>query len=103
MLLASPYIHFNHPKFPGMHIRMGPGPIDVFSTRFANMFTQEATGVVGGKEVDKAGLKEALLALQRKWNPDTAKFVAAQPDSPELQVRIVVARDLELQAEPVVL
>ena len=79
-LLASPYIHFNQPNFPGLHLRMGPGPIDVFSTRFANTFTKEAKGTVGGKEVDKEGLKQSLLALQKKWNKDTAKFVEAQPN-----------------------
>lgn len=78
-LLASPYIHFNQPSFPGLHLRMGPGPIDLFSTRFSNTFTKDATGVVGGKEVDRDGLKQSLLALQKKWNKDTAKFVDAQP------------------------
>ena len=71
-LMNSPYIHFNQPKLP--HIRMGHGPVDLFSTRFNNWFTSDATGVVAGNTVDKAGLKEALLALQRKWNNDTAKF-----------------------------
>lgn len=74
-LLNSPYIHFNQPKLP--HIRMGHGPVDLFSTRFNNWFTNDATGVVAGNTVDKAGLKEALLALQRKWNNDTARFTPA--------------------------
>lgn len=69
-LLASPYIHFNQPKLPGLHLRMGPGPIDLFSTRFANMFTKDATGTLGGNEVDRDGLKNGLLALQKKWNRD---------------------------------
>ncbi|THG97454.1 hypothetical protein EW026_g4548 [Hermanssonia centrifuga] len=80
-LLASPHIHFSHPKFPGAHIRMGPGPIDVFSTKFANMFTSDATGTVAGTQVDKDGLKESLLALQKQWNPDSAKFVPMDPPS----------------------
>lgn len=71
-LLNSPYIHFDQPKLP--HLRMGHGPVDLFSTRFNNWFTSDATGVVAGSTVDKAGLKDALLALQRKWNSDTAKF-----------------------------
>ncbi|KAL6303931.1 hypothetical protein BKA93DRAFT_916433 [Sparassis latifolia] len=73
-LLNSPYIHFKNPGPLGL--RMGPGPIDLFSTRFNNMFTKDATGVVAGNEVDKAGLKESILALQKKWNPDTATFSA---------------------------
>ncbi|OBZ66025.1 hypothetical protein A0H81_13994 [Grifola frondosa] len=74
-LLASPYIHFNQPsQFPGH--RFGPGPVDLFSTRFSNYFTHDATGVVAGTEVDKDGLKAALLALQRKWQPDSARFEA---------------------------
>ncbi|KZT68648.1 hypothetical protein DAEQUDRAFT_727518 [Daedalea quercina L-15889] len=72
LLMNSPYIHFNHPKLPG--IRMGPGPVDLFSTRFNNMFTSDVTGVVAGNEVDKEGLKQALLALQRKWNNDSVRF-----------------------------
>ena len=73
-LLKSPYIHFTQPQIPG--IRLGHGPIDLFSTRYANFFTHNATGVVAGQELDKDGLKQALLALQKRWNPDTARFVA---------------------------
>ena len=94
-LLASPHIHFNSPKLPGLHLRMGPGPVDVFSTRFSNMFTKEATGVVGGKEVDKEGLKQSLLAMQKQWNPDTAKFVAMDPQGEEHQVRCRSTEDCE--------
>lgn len=57
---------------------MGPGPIDLFSTRFSNMFTQDVTGVLGGQEVDKAGLKEGLLTIQKKWNADGAQAQDAQ-------------------------
>jgi len=71
-LMNSPYIHFNQPKLPGL--RMGHGPVDLFSTRFNNWFTSDATGVVAGNEVDKDGLKQALLALQKKWNNDSATF-----------------------------
>lgn len=67
-------------------MHMGPGPIDLFSTRFANMFTKEATGVVAGVQVDKEGLKQSLLALQKQWNPETAQFVASEPTSSEFQV-----------------
>ncbi|RPD54455.1 hypothetical protein L226DRAFT_471870 [Lentinus tigrinus ALCF2SS1-7] len=79
-LLASPYIHFNKPP-ASLHIRMGPGPVDVFSSRFANWFTHDCTGVVNGKHVDKEGLKDALLRLQKKWNPESANFVAQDSSS----------------------
>ncbi|CCM00048.1 uncharacterized protein FIBRA_02074 [Fibroporia radiculosa] len=71
-LLSSPYIHFRPLTNGGL--RMGHGPIDLFSTRFNNLFSSDATGVVAGSEVDRAGLKEALLALQRKWDADSAHF-----------------------------
>ncbi|KAI0658254.1 hypothetical protein C8Q70DRAFT_917422 [Cubamyces menziesii] len=76
-LLASPHIHFNQPHAIG-GIRLGHGPIDLFSTRFTNYFTHEATGSVAGTEVDKEGLKQALLALQKKWDPENAQFVAQE-------------------------
>ncbi|OCH87551.1 hypothetical protein OBBRIDRAFT_796089 [Obba rivulosa] len=79
-LLASPYIHFNKPTAgPLAGLRMGPGPIDLFSTRFANMFTADATGTVAGQAVDRDGLKDALLALQKRWSPDSATFTDEQP------------------------
>lgn len=77
-LLNSPHIHFTQPKFPGLQLRTGPGPIDLFSTRFANMFTKDATGVLGGQEVDRDGLKEGLLALQKKWKGDSVQTQDAQ-------------------------
>jgi len=75
-LLSSPYIHFPpapHHAFP--QLRMGPGPIDLFSTRFENLFTKDASGVVAGKEVDRDTLKDTLLALQKTWNPEHARFI----------------------------
>lgn len=54
---------------------MGPGPIDLFSTRFINLFTHEAKGTVNGQEVAKDELKEQLLKLQKKYNKETVKFV----------------------------
>ncbi|KAI0352186.1 hypothetical protein OH77DRAFT_1485902 [Trametes cingulata] len=89
-LLASPHIHFNHPpKIGGM--RLGPGPVDLFSTRFANYFTEDATGVVAGKEVGKEGLKSALLALQKKWDPQNANFVA-QGSTPKPATKLLWTR-----------
>ncbi|EKM61523.1 uncharacterized protein PHACADRAFT_248193 [Phanerochaete carnosa HHB-10118-sp] len=77
-LLNSPHIHFTQPKIPGLQIRMGPGPIDLFSTRFANMFTTDVSGVLGGQEVDRDGLKQGLLALQKKLNKDSVQSQEAQ-------------------------
>ena len=80
-LLASPYIHFKNPGGP-LGIRLGPGPVDLFSTNYENLFAKEAKGVVYGKEVDRDELKEALLAIQRQWNPDSANFVPLQSANP---------------------
>jgi len=73
-ILEAPHISFPRPPAGLAKLRMGHGPIDLFSTRFINTFSEDAKGVVAGKSVDKEGLKEALLALQRKWQPDTVKF-----------------------------
>ncbi|KAI0348195.1 hypothetical protein BDW22DRAFT_1424401 [Trametopsis cervina] len=72
-LLASPYIHFTQPKLPGRQLRMGPGPVDLFSTRFSNMFARDATGVVNGQEVGKDDLKQSLLKLQKHYTKDSLK------------------------------
>lgn len=84
-LLASPYIHFKQPQIHGL--RLGHGPVDLFSTRFLNTFTHDATAVVAGKELDKDGLKTALLALQKRWNPESASFVA-QGEAAKVRVRL---------------
>lgn len=79
-LLAAPHIHFTQPKLPGLRLRMGPGPVDVFSTRFMNMFTQDAKGTVNGHHVGRDELKENLLKLQKKYNRDS---LHCAPQSPE--------------------
>ena len=67
-LLAAPYIHFPAPP-PGMgRLRMGHGPIDLFSTRFNQLFAQNARGHVNGADVDRDGVKDALLAVQSWWS-----------------------------------
>ncbi|TCD67411.1 hypothetical protein EIP91_012383 [Steccherinum ochraceum] len=73
-ILSAPHISFPRPPAGLPNIRMGHGPIDLFSTRFVNTFTDDATGVVAGQEVDKEGLKAALLSLQKKWQSDSVKF-----------------------------
>lgn len=65
-LLASP--HISLPSRGGLFL--GPGPVDLFTTRFNNCFAPDATGEVGGHEVDREGLKEALLMLQQHWNSE---------------------------------
>ena len=76
-LLSAPRISI--PRIPGFP--MGPGPIDLFGTRFINTFTSDAKGVVDGEQVDRDGLEEKLLDLQRHYNPDTVKFHADDSDS----------------------
>ncbi|KZT02096.1 uncharacterized protein LAESUDRAFT_730612 [Laetiporus sulphureus 93-53] len=78
-LMMSPYIHFTPPKIGRVH---APGPIDLFSTRFNNMFSRECTGVVAGREVDRDGLKQALLALQREWRDEAASFAPSATVKP---------------------
>ncbi len=85
-LLSSPHIHFSTHEFGIPGLRLGPGPVDLFSTRFSNLFSSEAKGRVAGTEVDKAGLKEVLLALQKTWNTDTSSAnPAIAPDSDEVR------------------
>lgn len=73
-ILSAPHISFPKPPAGLPNLRLGHGPVDLFSTRFANTFAGDAKGVVAGKEVDKEGLKEALLALQKTWQSDSVKF-----------------------------
>lgn len=75
-LLSAPHISFpkHPPGGPFGALRMGHGPVDLFSTRFLNDFAEDARGTVNGRAVDTDGLKAALLALQRRWNPDTSSF-----------------------------
>ncbi|TBU38791.1 hypothetical protein BD309DRAFT_826910, partial [Dichomitus squalens] len=68
-LMASP--HVSMPPHGGM--RLGPGPMDVFTTRFEQYFTSTAHGTICGHPVDREGLKEGLLALQKRWTPEDVK------------------------------
>lgn len=55
---------------------MGPGPIDLFSTRFNNAFTPDVKAIVAGEEVSREGLKEKLLGLQRHFSgPGGIRFL----------------------------
>ncbi|KAI0365661.1 hypothetical protein BV20DRAFT_972908 [Pilatotrama ljubarskyi] len=70
-LMASP--HVTVPPHGGMPL--GPGPMDVFSTRFDQYFKQDARGTLCGRPVDRRGLKSGLLALQKRWNPEAIKVL----------------------------
>lgn len=41
---------------------------ELFNTRFNAIFMRHARGLVGGREVDREGLKQSLLALQKNWD-----------------------------------
>lgn len=51
---------------------MGPGPVDAFSVRFEEMFQPFAYGYVCGREVNREELKETLLGLRARWDPEEA-------------------------------
>ncbi|KAI0633294.1 hypothetical protein C8Q77DRAFT_1217740 [Trametes polyzona] len=70
-LMASP--HVSMPPLGGMHL--GPGPVDVFTTRFDQYFWHDARGTFCGRPVDREGLKAGLLALQKRWNPEAVKVM----------------------------
>ncbi|KAI0356270.1 hypothetical protein OH77DRAFT_1520334 [Trametes cingulata] len=70
-LMASPHVAM--PPHGGMHL--GPGPVDVFTTRFNQYFGRDARGTLCGRPVDREGLKTGLLALQKRWNPEAVKVM----------------------------
>ena len=47
---------------------------DAFSTAFNAVFVRHARGLVAGREVDREGLKRALLALQQRWTPAACSY-----------------------------
>ena len=70
-LFASPHISF--PK-PPPNIHLGPGPIDLFSTVFNNIFASNVEATVDGQKVSRDVLKQKCLNLQKHWNPEKVKF-----------------------------
>lgn len=72
-IISSPYISFPKPTGPPP-FRMGPGPVDLFSTRFNNTFAYDVKATVAGEEVSREGLKAKLLGLQKHWNTEKVKF-----------------------------
>ena len=75
-LLASPHISFPKPP-PGIHL--GPGPVDLFSTYFSNLFSSDVRATVDGDSVSRDVLKQKLLNLQKHWNPEEVKFQQEAP------------------------
>ena len=69
-ILSSTHISF--PKSPPF--KMGPGPVDLFSTRFNGAFAYDVKATVAGKEVSREELKAKLLGLQKYWNAGEVKF-----------------------------
>jgi len=72
-IITSPHISFPKPTGP-LQLRMGPGPVDLFSTRFNNTFAFDVKVTVAGEEVSREELKAKLLGLQRHWRDEQAKF-----------------------------
>ncbi|EKM54167.1 uncharacterized protein PHACADRAFT_257816 [Phanerochaete carnosa HHB-10118-sp] len=47
---------------------------DAFSAVFNRVFVRHARGLVGGREVDREELKQALRALQKWWSPTQCRY-----------------------------
>ena len=74
-LMATPYVQVDEEE------GMGPGPVDMFSTKFDAMFMPDAHGWVCGERTDRDGIKESLLGLQRRWNEKEAKCQQSTPQN----------------------
>ena len=70
-LMASP--HISMPPHGGM--LMGPGPVDLFTVRFDQYFMPGAHGTICGHAVDRDGIKDCLLNLQKRWNTEEVKVM----------------------------
>lgn len=79
-LLESPHIHIAQPPAVARPILLGTGPVDLFSSRFENLFADDAQGVVAGEQVNRDSLKETLLAIQKHWDPSNVKYTNANQD-----------------------
>ena len=72
-IISSPHISFPNPA-GFLPFRMGPGPVDLFSTKFNNTFAYDVKAFVVGKEVSREELKAKLLGLQKHWSAEQVKF-----------------------------
>ncbi|KZS87687.1 hypothetical protein SISNIDRAFT_460617 [Sistotremastrum niveocremeum HHB9708] len=69
-LLSSPAaIHITNPPGGG-----GPGPIDLFDTRFDNTFSANVEAYINGKKLDNSALRAKLNSVQQSFSPETANF-----------------------------
>lgn len=75
-LMVAPHVHVTE---GAEGAAMGPGPVDMFSTRFDAMFMPDAHGWVGGERIDRHSLKECMLGLQRRWNEKEATCKGMPP------------------------
>jgi len=76
LLLAAP--HISVPDESSEEVRLGPGPVDVFTSRFNEMFMPEARGIICGHTVDREELKQTLVGLQRRWNAAEGSCVGCE-------------------------
>jgi len=55
----------------------GIGPIDLFSTRFAQTFTSDVKATINGTSYDNADLKAKLASVKGEFSNETATFNAS--------------------------
>lgn len=72
-LLAAPHV-----SIPDEGPALGPGPVDVFTSRFDELFMPEAHGFVCGQPVNREELKETLIGLQRRWDAVDAQCIGCE-------------------------
>ena len=75
-LMAAPHVHMGDEEGADM----GPGPVDMFSSKFDAMFMPDAVGWVCGERADRQEIKESLLGLQRRWNDKEAVCKGTAPE-----------------------
>lgn len=66
-----------------------PSGVDPFSVQYDKIFTDDVEGVMAAKHVKKNGLKEALLTVQKGWDPESAIFEAEYAPQPRQVCRFV--------------
>ncbi|KAF9652050.1 hypothetical protein BDM02DRAFT_360015 [Thelephora ganbajun] len=97
-IIVSPHISF--PKPPGSLLRMGPGPVDLFSTRFNNTFAFDVKATVAGKNVSRDELKERLLGLQKHWKAEEVNFQdESEGPHSETVVHVSSGKTISMSAE----
>ncbi|KZS87685.1 hypothetical protein SISNIDRAFT_470719 [Sistotremastrum niveocremeum HHB9708] len=69
LLSSSPGTHASPPPGGG-----GPGPLDNFDTIFDSIFAPNVEAVINDKTLDNKGLRAKMNAVQKTYNPETAKY-----------------------------